>query len=232
MLGIRKKDKRQELLTEGRSLMTERAERLVILRSEQDALTTAQAEVDEARNRAAGEEFEAAQEDGGLAIASRATLQLVADLELRVKSIQFRIAGKQKQIREVEERLLEVWRDLEATHTEARELKVSEVSSAFDECIAKLQSLHTCAWALMKISPEGTLVNPTGMYSAVFANPISGEVGAEMGLIWVKGQPKEIGAYASIAPESAAILAEFAERDQQAAFLKEAVKEISGEKAG
>ena len=142
------------LLSEAQRIADRRTKALETIHQTEVALSEAERDLVAARERQSREEFEAAQTDGGLAVASKGTQRAVAEAELLVKSIGLRHRGLQPKLGQFNEKLLEVWERIEAHIETVLEKQVSDVSSEFDAAIENLISVTQKAIVLHRHGRE------------------------------------------------------------------------------
>lgn len=129
------------LLAEAGGAIDERAKLLATIAQGQTTLTEAQQELSAAKKRQVAEEYEAAQTEGGLAIATAATERAVADAALKVKSAQLRLKGLETGRARTDAALLEAWRRIEGWRNQFVEARVAEVQAEFGAAISGFFSL-------------------------------------------------------------------------------------------
>jgi hypothetical protein len=142
------------LLAEAQRIAEQRAKALELIHQTEAALLAAEHDLTASQERQAQEEFEAAQADGGLAVASRETQQTVAKGELLVKSVGFRLRGLQPKLGTINEALLRAWEGVEAHIDAALAQQVSDLSDEFDAAVENLISVAWKAIVIRKHAPR------------------------------------------------------------------------------
>ena len=97
------------LIKQAEGILGERVQLLEVIARAETRLAESEAKLTAARERIGREEFESAQEEGGLAIASKAAQQVLAEAELKTKSARFRAQGLRAGLAAIEERLAAAW---------------------------------------------------------------------------------------------------------------------------
>jgi len=132
MFNLGLSDPLDKPLSEAQGIAAERAKILEAIQGEESNLSGLEEKLAAARGVVTSEEFAAAQVEGGLAIASKAAQQAVAEAELRVKSAKFRLQGLRNKLSESEKKLLSVWRELEEHRDEFLRRQIAELDRQFD----------------------------------------------------------------------------------------------------
>jgi len=154
MFNLKPNDPLDSLMSGAKTIVTERGRLLETIGKAETRLREAEAEVAGARERVTNEEFEAAQREGGLAIASKATQQALAEADLNAKSARLRLEGLRAGLNPIKERLEITWKALERYRDEFILDKVETASQEFDEVLKALIHAIFKARALAKLRPK------------------------------------------------------------------------------
>ncbi len=148
-------DRFEKLVSEARNVSGERADVLRSIRENEASLPTAEGALAAAQKRTAEEEFEAAQKPRGLAIASTAALEAVADAQLKVKSIKVRLTGLRTKLAGTDQRLSAVKSELLVYRDNFIGAKILELRDKFDDAIEALIPLLCETLALYDVCGDG-----------------------------------------------------------------------------
>ncbi len=135
MFGSKPVDAFEKLLSKARAVLSERGKVLEGIRENESKLAAAENTLGAARTRVQKEEFDAAQSEGGLAIASRAASQAVEHAVLAARSIRLRLKGLRDKLAQVEEELSAARLALDQCEEEFLAGKLAEITAQFDEQI-------------------------------------------------------------------------------------------------
>jgi hypothetical protein len=172
------------LIKQAEGILGERAQLLETIARAETRLGELEAELTAARERISREEFENAQKEGGLAVASKAAQQVLAEAELKAKSARFRLQGLRTGLVPIEERLTAAWRAVETCRDDFISGKVNAAVQEFDDALKLLVRLIYKARMLghvwRKWSETEARFHPArGLGRFQAANPYTG-------VLWVK----------------------------------------------
>lgn len=148
MFGSKSNSPMDKILDDAQAIVAERAKLLESIQVAESRLAEANERIRAAGERVAAEEFEAAQREGGLAIASKAAQQGVAEAELKAKSARLKLQGLRSQREKIAADLVPACEALTAYRDEVFRQRAAEVSDEFDAAIDKVRSLICTALAL------------------------------------------------------------------------------------
>lgn len=190
------------LLAGAQSIASKRAEILIAIQNTESRLGEAERELQAARERMAAEECEAAQKEGGLAIASESARQAVVSAELKVKSVRLRLKGFGPQCQAIDRDLLAAWDELEKYREGFMRERAYELSQQFTSLLETILSwfgrmlalrqhcrnqetadrLHCDLSGLHRI----TLFNPMSMDAKgpIISNAVIDRAGKRTGSLW------------------------------------------------
>lgn len=176
MFNSRSNEPLDKLLSDAQGIMFEREEFLAGVQKTETKIAECEQELQAARERIAAEEFQAAQKEGGLAIASKAAEQALAEAELKIKSARLRLRGLLGQRERIEARLVAAWDRLEAHRDDFIRQKVAELRAQFD---AMIEAVLGWLWRLHALLPyagaqqgEKYGCRPSGDHLICLFNPI------------------------------------------------------------
>lgn len=160
MFNLKPSDPLDGLIKQTEAILGERAQLLEMIARAETRLAESEAELTAARERIGREEFENAQKEGGLAIASKAAQQVLAEAELKTKSARFRLQGLRAGSASIEERLAAAWRDVEAYRDDFRLGKINAAVQEFDDALKLLVRLIHKARMLSRVGHKWSKINP------------------------------------------------------------------------
>jgi hypothetical protein len=178
MFNLKSSDPLDGLLAAAEGIISERAALLETIAKAETRLGEAEAGLAVAEERVAGEEFEAAQKEGGLAVASKAAQQALAEAELKTKSARFRLQGLQPGLKPIDERLLAAWASVQKYRQDFIRDKIETLSEEFDETLKALVRLVCKARifrsARLKFRPRGFFHPGAALARFWISNPLAG----------------------------------------------------------
>jgi hypothetical protein len=137
-----------ELLENAQKLVAKRNNVIESIQAAESILAEANEQIGATKERVAAEEFEAAQKEGGLAIASKAAQAGVAEAELKAKSCRLRLQGLQAQREKIEADLVPAWEKLKVFRDDFFLQSASELSEQFQAAVDSFRGLICKALAL------------------------------------------------------------------------------------
>lgn len=138
----------EKAVSKAEGMIAERARLLDEIRRAAENLAALDSDVAAARQRVADEEFQAAQTEGGLAVASKAVLHGLAELELRAKSVRLRVQGLQAKVAGVNEQIRSAYAEIDALRREFVDRRSSDLSAQFDAAVDHFLGLLAQAFIL------------------------------------------------------------------------------------
>jgi hypothetical protein len=129
------------LVEAAQAIVVRREKVLGDIRAAESNVADADDQVRAAGARVAAEEYAAAQEPGGLAVASKGALAAVAAAELAAKSCRLRLQGLQTKRAEIEGELVPAWSQLEAFRDEFFRQRADELAEEADRAVESLRGM-------------------------------------------------------------------------------------------
>jgi hypothetical protein len=151
MFNLKPSDPLDGLIKQTEAILGERSQLLETIARAETRLGEAEAELTAARERVSREEFENAQKEGGLAIASEAAQQVLVEAELKTKSARFRLQGLRAGSVLIEERLAAAWSAVESYRADFRSGKINAAAQEFDDALKLLVRLIHKARMLSRV---------------------------------------------------------------------------------
>jgi len=143
-------DPLDELLNNAQAIVAERNKMLEAIQATESKLAEANEDLRAAGERVAAEEFEAAQQEGGQAIASKATQQSLAEAELKAKSARLKLQGLRTQQEKIEADLFSAWERLQAVRDAFLQERAAELSEQADRAIVSIRGVICRALAFRR----------------------------------------------------------------------------------
>jgi len=177
MLSLKSKDPLDALVAEVEKVLSERADVLAVIAKAEAKQSECEAELAAARERIAHEEYQAAQVEGGLAVASKAAQQRLAEAELQSKSARFRIRGVRDRMGAIEQRLMAAWAAVLRYRQEFTLGKIEALGQDWDEALTGLVRLVCKARALQffipRALPRGLFHPASALAQIIVPNPFT-----------------------------------------------------------
>ncbi|HEY1206602.1 MAG: hypothetical protein ABSH46_08865 [Bryobacteraceae bacterium] len=138
-------------------------------------IAQAQERLQTATNRKEAEEFEAAQREGGAAVASDAVCKAVSEAELSLKTLQLKLRGVRPKAAEPAARIAAIAEEHAKLRTEVHQRQVDELRAAFTAACGQIKSLICQGLALSHHLSSGEPASlgfyPVRLAETVVADP-------------------------------------------------------------
>jgi hypothetical protein len=181
VFGIKPIDPFKELLTKARGIASERTKILNAIHENEARLAEGNQALASAQARIAEEEFQAAQSADGIAVASAAALQAVADAQLKVKSYTLRLLGLRTKRHGLDEALTAVAAELDDFRQQFLAGQIAKLRDQFDDAIEGVIRLFVKTEAIFvqcrtnEVRDKLQFVPYASIHRTSLRNPLSGE---------------------------------------------------------
>jgi len=234
MLNLKSKAPLDALVAEVEKVLSERADVLTMIAKAEAKQSECQAELAAARERIAHEEYQAAQVEGGLAVASKAAQQRLAEAELQSKSARFRVQGNRDRVGAIEQRLMAAWAAVLKYREDFMLGKIQALSDQFDAVLGDLVRLVWKTRAFYGGWPRfrgTTFVNPIpALAGFLMGNPFTKRVYIQGEFVQHDGRLVSSSRHLELSSEGSALRDELQTLKERVTGLAGALKEagVSG----